>query len=259
MTQVARKIVVVNTDAMLNDKLFRSMKFAPKSKVTAMLESIEAVAVERRNFEATVQRRSADGSLYVGQSNDIKHVEALRGNEAVARMFVALKVDPRSYIFPQSQPTGKSSTETSNLKAYKKAREVAELIWTGASTIENVCKVFSVCAFRAVTMSGADVLKRQFAETFLSSVEFRTIREASEDLWNAIDEVRAKHMTTGAQTQASQMIRTLVALRSAEDVRDGREKNVRVHADGLVLQALMRRFGQVTDTAEQVEAEQPQD
>jgi hypothetical protein len=249
-----RSIVVVNHSAMLNDNLYRTMHFIRKDKLAAMKSAIETIVSERRDFEATRERRLADGSYVVGQSGDIKHVEALAKSDAFARLCVALKIDPRSYIYPQSQEFGKSSSETSNLKAYKKAKEVAEVIWNGSSTLERVAKVFTVCSYIAAERFGQDTLKRDFCENFLSSREFRSINQGSEDLWNAIDEVRARHMSTGASTQASQMVRTLVALKSAQDVRDGRAKDVRIDPQGLVMNALMRRFGQVTDVVEHDDA-----
>jgi hypothetical protein len=248
-----RKIQVVDTAAMLQDGLFRSMRSAPRSKLAAMQAAIAEVVSARTTFESKLERRAADGSYFTGQSNDIKHLQALQDNDSVTRLFVALKVDPVSYLFPQSQDHGKSSSETSNLKAYKKAREVAELIWTGVSKIENVCKVFTVCAFKS-TEFGVDTLGREFAETFLSSRELRSVTQGSADLFDAIDEVKAKHMTTGAQTQTSQMVRTLVALKSAKDVRNGRSKDTWIDHDGRVMQALMRRFGVVTDVTIDVAA-----
>lgn len=248
MTSI-QKIVVVNTEAMMNDALFRAMKNVGASKVEAMSQSIRDIVAERTAFEATVERTAGDGSKYTGQSNDIRHVEALTNNDAVSRLFVALKIDPRAYIHPVSKG-GKDSTETSNLKAYRKARQLAEVIWSGSSDLENVAKVFAVCAWKAVQSSSVtdNVLRRDYAECFLNSTEFRSIREGAQELFDAIDDIRARQMTGGgAKTQASQMIRTLVALKSATDVRDGRSKNVQIDPQGKVVQALMRRFGQVTD------------
>lgn len=252
MSNQARKIIVVTTDAMMNDALYRKEKFLAKSKVSAMLAAINTVCDEREAFEERVERRLADGSFITGQSADIKHVRALKNNEAVARMFVALNVNPRAYVFPQSQDGGKTSAETSNLKSYKKLREVAESVWSGSSTLENVVKVWSVCAFKSARDFSTDVLSRDFSENFLTSRAFKSIHQGSNDFWSAVDDVRAKHMSTGAATQTSQMVRTLVALGSAVDVREGRAKHTRINADGLVLNALMRRFGIVTDvTAEE--------
>jgi hypothetical protein len=263
MSAQRKQVIVVNTDAMMNDTLYRRLRNkCPASKVSAMQVAITEACKDRSDFEATVERRSASGVYWTGQSNDIKHVQALggydsgtgvyRGNDAVARLFVALKLDPVQVIFPQSQVGGKTSSETSNLKGYKKLREIAETIWTGSSTLENTVKVFTACAY-TIAHAGKDVLERRYAEDFLSSREYRSISQGSEDFLRAVEEVdsmRRSEITGGKQTQTSQMIRQLVALGSATDVRDGRAKNVRIHADGLVMQALMRRFGQVTDVVD---------
>jgi len=242
--QAQRKINVVTTEAMMDSAVYRAMKNVGSAKLQTALDAIKEAAEQRTAFEAQ-RERIIDGLPQVGQSPDIKHVQALVGNEAFARFVVAQKVDVLNYLHPahKGQKTG---NETSNLKAYAKVRQVAELLWSGTTDLENVVKVFTVCAYRSAVMRGP-VIERDFAETFLSSVEFRTIKEGSADLWSAIDEVRAKHMTTGAQTQASQMIRTLVAVGAAEDVRDGRRKNVRVDPTNRVLLGVMRRFGQTID------------
>jgi hypothetical protein len=250
MTAQARKIVVVNASEMKQDTLYSAMLDITPQKLGSMRANVAKIVEERVAFEAVRERKLLDGSVVVQQSNDIRHVEALATSEAFQRMCVALKINPRSYIHPASQKDGKTSDQTSNLKAYKKAREVAELILTGTSTLENVAKVFTVCAYKSVHTSTVtdNVLRRDYAECFLNSPEFRSIREGAQDLFDAIDEIRAKQMTGGgAKTQASQMIRTLVALGSAEDVRNGRSKDVRVNPEGLVMKSLMRRFGQVEE------------
>lgn len=247
----ARKIVIVNTEAMMESALFRSMRNVGSAKLDAMKSALAEASAKRTEFEAQ-RERMIDGVPQVGQSPDIKHVHALASSEAFARFAVAQKIDPLNYLFPQHKGS-KTQTETSNLKAYRKARQVAETIWSGSSDLENVVKVATVCMFKVASSRG-EVIERDFAECFLSSIEFRTISEASPELWSAIDDVRAKHMTTGAQTQTSQMIRTLVALGAAEDVRNGRAKDVRVNPEDRVVQALMRRFGVVNTDNAQTEA-----
>lgn len=245
-----RKIVVVNTAAMEKDALYSAMTSVEASKVASMKGQITKVVNERVEYEAQRERKLADGSIVIKQSDDIRHVEALADSEAFARLCVALKINPRQYIYPQSTKSGKTAADTSNLKAYKKAREVAELVFIGSTTLEKVAKVFTVCAFKAVQTSTVrdNVLPRNYAECFLNSPEFRSIREGAKELFDAIDDVRDRAMTGGgAKTQASQMIRTLVALGSAEDVRNGRAKDVRINPQGLVMQSLMRRFGVVSD------------
>lgn len=243
-----RQIIVVSTADMLSAPLYASMVNADAPETVNKFRSFKGRATkllaEREDFESKQERKRADGSVFVGQSNDFRHLREYIESDAALRMLFALGADLRSVIFPQSQTGGKSSSETSNLKSYKKAREIAECIYTGSGSLENVSKVSTVCAALAMR-SGMDVLKRDFVECFLSS-RLHSIAQGSADLWTAIDEVRAVHMTTGAQTQASQMIRQLVALKSAEDVREGREKNVRIKRDGLVFNALLKRLGQET-------------
>lgn len=244
------KITIVDVD-MNTDSLFCAMRDVSTQKLTSVRNAVRTVVEERTAFEAVRERRLADGSVVTGQSADIRHVQALAESESFLRMVAALGVNPRAYIFPQSQADGKRADQTSNLKAYKKAREVAECIYTGSGTLENVARVFTVCAFRAVHNPAVrdNVLPRDYAECFLNSPEFRSIRTGAQSLFDAIEDVRAKHMSTGAQTQASQMIRTLVALNAAEDVRNGRAKDVRINPQALVMQALMTRFGQTVPEA----------
>lgn len=239
-----RKINIVTQADMEKSVLFADMNKVSAKRLATALAAIEAVCEERKTYEAT-RERIKDGILQVAQSPDIKFVEALRGNEAFARMVLALRIDPRSYIHPASQEGGKTSSETSNLKAYNKARQVAEVIWSGASDLETVAKVFTVCAYHFAN-NGRELMTREHVEVFLSNRSLDSIDEGTRELFDAIDDVRAKQMSGGAETQAGQMVRTLVALKSAHDVRDGRKKNVKIEAQGLVMQALMTRFGVVS-------------
>jgi hypothetical protein len=253
--QAQRSIVIVNTEAMMNDQLFRSMKFAAKSKVEAMVSSVNSMVEERIAFEMTVERKGSDGRIYSGVCPDALALRSLKNHDAVACMLVALKVDPRAYLYPQSQDGGKQSDQTSNLKSMKKAREIAETIWSPvvASPLEKVVKVWTVCAHYCAT-HGRDVLPRNESELFLNASR---IRSGSSEIFDAIDAYRAKEMSTGAATQTSQMVRQLVALKSATDVREGRAKHTRINPEGLVISALMRRFGILTDVTE-ADASEPQ-
>lgn len=237
-----RKITIVNREAMMTNALFADASSIDEksARFRAHKKAIQQACEAREAFEATRERRTSSG-VVVGQSADIKHVQALATSDAFARVTFALKMDVMNYIHPFSKGS-KSDTETSNLKAYRKALQICETILTGASNLENVVKVATVCMYLAATRRGA-VIERDFAETFLSSVEFRTVEQASEELWKDIDAIRAKHMLTGAPTQTSQMIRTLVAFGAARDVRDGRNKHVELFADHPVVTALMTRFG----------------
>lgn len=238
---VQKKIVVVNTEKMMKNGLFMRMMTAKTEKLESVKARIQAVCAERTALEAQ-KERVIDGVKTVGQSPDIKHVEALASSDAFARLALALDLNVERYINPKD----KTSSETSSLKAYKKALEIADTIYTGQSKLENVVKVFTVCAFKSTVEFNREVLPRDYAENFFSSSEYRSINQGSEDFMRAMEELdayRAHHMTGGKQTQTSQMIRTLVALGSASDVREGRSKNVAINPDGQVIKALMHRFG----------------
>jgi hypothetical protein len=239
-------VVTVSESDMFNKSpLAADMRLLSPQKVQAVRSAFAKVIDERTAFEAK-QERMIKGVLTVGQSPDIKHLEAMRTDDATHRMFGALALNVRSFLFPQSQKEGKQDNETANLKSYRKVRQIANLIGhsDSANALENVAKVSAVCMFRFAS-SGHAELSRDWCETFLSSREFSSIDTATADLLSAIDDVRAKQMSGGAATQSGQMVRVLVGLQSAYDKRDGRNKNVVVNPDGLVLQALMVRFGQI--------------
>jgi hypothetical protein len=240
---VMSKVIIIREADMQSAPLYAAMTAVTPQRLGKVSKAISAIVAERTAYEAN-RERMIDGALTVGQSPDIKHLQALDGHDAFARMVIALNIDARSFLFPQSQESGKSSAETSNLKALRKVRQIADVIASGVSDLENVARVFTVCAYRFAS-KGNEVLTREYCENFLTSRELAELDTGTAELWSAVEDVRAKHMSTGAQTQSGQMVRTLVALKSAEDVRDGRAKNVRIHADGLVMQALMTRFGQV--------------
>lgn len=243
-TQSKISIVTVSESDMLQKSdLAATMRLLSIQKVSSVKRALGVVIDERTAYEASKERR-IDGVLTVGQSPDIAHLEALRDDDAVHRLCGALGINVRSFFFPQSQTEGKSDNETANLKSYRKVRQIANVIANGTGSLENVAKVFAVCAYRFAS-NGHAVLSRDWCETFLSSREFQSIDTATADLLAAIDDVRAKQMTGGAATQSGQMVRTLVALKSATDARDGRAKNVAINPDGLVMQALMVRFGQI--------------
>lgn len=255
--QAQRSISIVNHDAMMNDSLFRKMHFVRKDKLSAMVETVNAIVQERVDFEA-MQTRIVDGVYTVAQHGDIKVIEQYRDNVNFARLACALQLNVREYLHPASLDGGKSSEQTSNMKAYKKGYEIADAIFSGVSSLERVVRVNTVCAYLA-TVQGCEVLTREQSESFLNSRVLNTVDQASEDIWSAIDQYRAKQMSGGDKTQTSQMVRTLVAFKSAKDVRNGRNKDTAFNPDGLVLSALMRRFGILTDTVKQATEEQPQE
>ena len=245
MTKI--NLVTVSESDMLNkSELAAEMYMQSPQQVGKTIKAINAIADERIDFDSK-QERVRDGKLQIIESKDIANVRALKDNEAYARFVYALRLDPRSCLFPQSQDGGKSNAETSSLKSYKKVRQIANLIFRNDEEVglENVAKVFAVCAYR-FAKTGQTVLTREWCEKFLCSREFSSIDTGTADLIASIEDVRATQMTGGgAATQSGQMIRQFVAFGSARDVFDGRLKNVDIDPNGLVLQAMMVRLGQI--------------
>lgn len=243
-----RNVVIVREADMSASELYTDMVGVSDRRLKNALAAIESVVNERAEYEANRERKIG-GIITVGQSPDIRHAEALINNEAFARMVLALKIDLRSYIFPQSQENGKSDSETSNLKSYRKVRQIAETVLHGSSDLEGVARVFSVCVFH-FARNGNGLLNREYCKAFLSSREFANLDTGTAQLFADVDDIRAKQMSGGAETQSGQMVRSLVALKSATDVRDGRNKNVAIDQDGKVLRALMVRLGQIRPESE---------
>jgi hypothetical protein len=212
-------------------------------RLKAASDAFTAIAAERSDYEAKKERRK-DGVIQIAQSDDIRHLNDLVASEAFLRMSVALKMDARSYIFPQSQESGKSDAETSNLKSYRKARQIAETILHGSSDLEAVARVSAVCMYH-FAKNGHGAITREFCKAFLSRVEFESLDTGTAQLLADVDAIRLKRMSGGAETQSGQMVRQLVALKSAVDVRDGRNKNVALNPDGGVIRAMMVRLGQI--------------
>lgn len=248
-----RNVVIVRSVDMMETALYSRMvnatSDANRESFANYTQHASRIAKEREDFEAK-QPRTVDGHFYAdgAQSKDIAHLRNLASDDAALRMLYALNVNLRSYFHPQSQSGGKTSSETSNLKAYKKVLEAARCIYSGQTGMEDVLKVAIVCAAQAM-QHGKEVFTRDFFEDFLHSSGH--IKSGSSDIFDAIDEYRDRSVATksGASTQSSQIIRSLVALQCAEDVKEGRLKNVRINPNGLVFNALLKRFGQDTFTA----------
>jgi hypothetical protein len=242
-----QKLFIQNRAALTGQALFDHAQNAPAEKVSAMVNYINQVCDEREAFEAQ-RERVIDGVLTVGQSPDIKQVQALKGSVALARLCLALGTDPRSFIHPRSQTGGKSSTDTENLKGLKKVREVAETVLLGGDGknvgIENVLKVLVVCMDKTVQLRGTDVIERKYAECYLNSSEYRSIAKQDKELFDSVEAYRAKQMTGGgAKTQVSQVVRMLAPFGAVEDVQDGRAKNIRFNRDHPLVDALLIRLG----------------
>tara|TARA_B100000749_G_scaffold276189_2_gene263002 strand:+ start:849 stop:1646 length:798 start_codon:yes stop_codon:yes gene_type:complete len=198
------------------------------------------------------------------KSKDFKHLESWKDSNALLRLFVAAKIDPQGYINQGWMDDAEvikrgfnPVSRTKNLKAYKKVREIAEYIVSGQSRCEAVVKTFVACLIQASRFG--DAINRETLYKFLSRID---LSEVSADLADAVSDLQAKHMTTGAQTQTSQLCLTLANLGVLTETRDGRTKRVTLNATSPITQAFAERFGMVealeavaTRQAEALEAE----
>jgi hypothetical protein len=227
-----RKIIHVSTATMEGDPLFRRINASKLGFNRAKFDSYVAqMRVEMNNRHALEQRkeRMVDHVLCIADSPDSRFLVSARDSVNFQRLCWALKVNV-------------TALAGSNLKSFAKLEEIADLVIKG-SDIQKVTKAWTVCAYIANTRFGRDVLPRAESELFLNTLSH--VRQGTSELFEAIDEIRAQ-IATGAPTQTSQIVRSLVTLGGAEDVCEGRHKHTRVLPDSPVMQALMRRLGQVT-------------
>lgn len=221
----------------VNADLIEAMKAVPETKVSAMKGRITKAVNLRRDHE------TKDGAEL---SKDFRHVESWNRSDAVARLFVALEIDPQAYLMlvtlsdEEIEKRGfHPDAKTRNLKAYKKVVEVAEYIANGPeSHLEAVFKTFVACSL--IATRELKVIPRDVCTDFLSSAELRNV---SPDLREAIADFQAKQMSGGAPTQTSQMVLTLANLKCGTVVRDGRTKHFALSHDSQVVRALAARFG----------------
>jgi len=234
-----RTSVTTANSELIDQPMIWNMVNATPQKVGAMRKRIADLIQERRALDSA--KLPEGGEL----SKDFRHLEDWIDNQAIARLFIAAEIDPKGYILNPYLDDAElikrgfdPNARTRNLKAYKKVREVAEYVVTGNAKLEAVFKTFVACSI--VASRTVEFIDSSVCERFLSSIP---LTDVSEDLAEAIDAFQAKHMTTGAATQASQMRLTLANLGAVEMVKeDGRKGFVMKPQSGLI-QALAERFG----------------
>lgn len=206
------------------------------SKVSHMKGRIKSSISKRKEYE--LEERG--GQL----SNDFEQVENLY-SDTVATFMVAIGLKPEYYInSPVYSPeefearSGISAdAKTKNLKAYKKFRETAEYFMHG-SHLEKVLKTVVACSILASQYHA--VIPRDVCERFLNSLPMNRI---SEELIEAIDDFRAKHMTGGAATQFSQCSLQLATMRAGHIVRNGRFKDFMLDLSSPVTESFAQKLG----------------
>lgn len=244
-----RTSVTTANSELLDQPMIEAMWSASPQQVGGMRKRISDLIDDRKARDS--EKLPEGGEL----SKDFRHLEDWKESDALHRFFLAMQIDPKGYILNPYLDDAElkkrgfdPSARTRNLKAYKKVREVAEYVVTGQAKLEAVFKTFVACsivASRTVSFIDSNVCER-----FLSSIP---LTDVSADLAEAIDAFQAKHMTTGAATQASQMRLTLANLGAVTmQKEDGRKGFVLKPESGLI-QALAERFG-MQDQLQQIAA-----
>lgn len=218
--------------------IFAAMQSIPEQRVSAVLGQIRKSIVAREEYEADKR----DGE----QSKDFEQVRKL-DNRNVARFMVAIGLNPEPYInSPSYSPESfeaksriPAEAKTGNLKGYKKFRETAEYFSNG-SKLESVVKTSVACMI--ISSQYHVVIPRDVCERFLNSVPLNRV---SDELIEALDQYRAKHMTGGAATQTSQCTLQLANIRAAKLVMNGRFKDFALDVDSPVIESFAQRFGLV--------------
>ena len=214
-------------------ELVERMKGLSEKQVSVMLKRIAELVEKRGNI---------DPEAFA--SKDFKELRKWTTSQAVARYFIAEHIDPRAYILNETLSDGElkkrgfdPNARTVNLKAYKKVRELCEYALTGLK-LEAVAMTFIACALLASRHFLR--IERNVAERFLSNVDLSSV---SPDMADAVRDFQAKHMTTGAGTQTSQLILTLANMRAGRVLVDGRSKDFALDAKSPLIRTLAARFG----------------
>jgi hypothetical protein len=227
-------VTTANSELLADNSLVSGMFNASPQQVVGMLKRIS---------DAVDLRASSDPVAFA--SADFRHLAAWKDNNALARFFVAAKVDPKHYLMQYDYDAVKlaklgidKDAVTKNLKAYEKVRQIAEYIASGSSKLQPVVKTFVACCIQA--SQHVDVIQSDTFQRFLSGIKLDYV---SSDLADAVEAFQAKHMTDGAKTQASQCILTLANLGCGTVLVDGLRKHFVLDASSPVTQAFAERFG----------------
>jgi hypothetical protein len=198
-------------------------------KVTAMVTKLEASFDRRDAFEI------ANG-LDVTASNSYSTEKArmLKNKNAVARLFLALSLEPSTVIERKV-----AENAMFNAKALKKVTEIAVFVCGYGEKLERVMRAFIACAIVA-TEKGVSTITNKVNVAFLGSSDLRG-RLTDDDLIDHLDVLRHRAMTSGAETQSSQARNVLDVLGLGQIV------SVEKPRDAIVIDASHGFFAQFRD------------
>jgi len=182
-------------------------------KVTAMVTKLEASFAARDAFETANGLNVADKNSYT-----VERDRMLKNKVAVARLFLALAIEPSAVIERKV-----AENAMFNAKALKKVTEIAQFVCGYGQRLERVMRAFIACAIVAHDRK-VDVMTNRVNVQFLNGADLSS-RVTDEDLLEHLETLRHRAMTSGAETQSSQARNVLDVLglgeiRSVEKPRD---------------------------------------
>lgn len=208
-----------------------ALEFSDK-RVATMCKKIEESFERRDLFEASkgnnVSENASNGYCKTRKSY-------LANKVAVARLFLALNVDPSNVIEHSNNDASMFS-----VYALDKIREIAQFVTGQGASLQAVTKCFILCALKA-TRNGQSVITNEVNQRFLNSLDISSLNDA--DLIEYIENNRHKSMSTGAATQSSQMRNVLDRLGCGEVVKVVKPRDaVRVNANHALLTYIEERL-----------------
>lgn len=185
-------------------------------KVGAMRGKIKKSFERRDAFEVSQGLSVTDKNSYT-----VERDRMLKNDVAVARLFLALAIEPSAVIERKV-----ASNAMFNAKALKKVTEIAQFVCGYGQKLERVMRAFIACAIIA-TEKGQKTITNEVNRRFLCSADFSG-KLTDQDLIDHLDELRLRTMTSGAETQSSQSrnvldVLGLGAIKSVEKPRDAIE------------------------------------
>lgn len=200
-------------------------------QVESMLHKIDAQLIERRAFEETARPNKTHIELREAEKQ-------LRGNETVARFFLANSVDP-SRVLNWTRKDGYRS----NLKGIRKLRKLCEFV-ANYGSIDRVSKALFAATIIAANR-GCGWISNSQQELILSDLPVSTLPQ---ELREAVSEWQNRYMslTHESRNQSCQWRTTYencgAYAMSAQDTVNGQELGVTVNMDSPLVQYLNNRW-----------------
>lgn len=210
-----------------------ALEFSDK-RVTTMCKKI-AESFERRDLFEASKGNNVSENASNGYCKTRKRYLAQGSNVAIARLFLALNVEPSNVIEHSNNDASMFS-----VYALDKIAEIAQFVCGKGASLQAVTKCFILCALKA-TRNGQSVITNEVNQRFLNSLDISSLNDA--ELIEYIENNRHKSMSTGAATQSSQMRNVLDRLGCGEVVKVVKPRDaVRVNADHALLTYIEERL-----------------